>query len=108
MDKKGEKVMNRCIFCGETLTEQGVCPNMAQHYKPMCINCIHCSVDGENCICTNEDNKADAVQKIMSSYEGGYKITNIELSPIPLKDPTKKCKRHSLASDLILNHLIMN
>ena len=99
--------MNRCLFCGEILNEQGICPNMAQHYKPMCINCIHCCENEDGCICTNEDNKNDAAQKIMSSYEGGYKITNIELIPIPLKDPTKKCKRHNMAIEAMVKQLML-
>lgn len=90
--------MARCLFCGEILNEQGVCPNAAQHFKPMCLSCGYChpSENGESLICFNEDNKNETAQKIMQSYEGGYKITGIELSPLPLKDPTKKCKRYSL------------
>lgn len=97
--------MNRCIFCGEPLNETGVCPNAAQHFKPMCLNCVNCSQSEDGLICTNNENKNDAAQKIMQSYEGGYKITNIELSPIPLKDPTKKCKRHTLNTDALMRCL---
>lgn len=99
--------MSRCVFCGEILNEQGVCPNAAQHFKPMCLNCGYCHPDenGETLICVNEENKNDATQKIMQSYEGGYKITSIELSPLPLKDPTKKCKRHSLNPTILLANL---
>lgn len=97
--------MNRCIFCGELLNEEGKCPNAAQHLKPMCINCMHMGVDNidgsDVCVCCNEDNKNDAIQKIMSSYEGGYQITGITLKPLPLKDPTKKCKRYSLNQPVV-------
>lgn len=98
-------MMNRCIFCGETLNEQGICPNAAQHFKPMCINCQFCTCHEDGCICNNEDNKNDAVQKLIQTYEGGYKITSVELAPIPLKDPTKKCKRHQLNTTTLLNAL---
>jgi hypothetical protein len=94
--KEREEVMNRCVFCGEILNEQGICPNAAQHFKPMCLNCIYCSCHEDGCICDNDENRNDAVQKLIQSYEGGYKITSVELAPIPLKDPTKKCKRYEL------------
>lgn len=97
--------MSRCVFCGENLTDQGQCPNIAQHFKPMCLNCEFCQENEENHLCLNEENKNDAIQKIMTSYEGGYKITNIELSPIPLKDATKKCKRYLLSTQKIINQL---
>lgn len=87
--------MNRCIFCGELLNAEGICPNAAQHYKPMCLNCEHMGIDGEDCVCCNEDNKNDTVQKIISSFEGGYQITGVTLKPLPLKDPTKKCRRYT-------------
>lgn len=97
--------MNRCVFCGEILNEQGICPNAAQHFKPMCLNCIHCSCHEDGCICDNDENRNDAVQKLIQSYEGGYKITSVELAPIPLKDPTKKCKRHQLDTTTLLDVL---
>lgn len=96
--------MKRCMFCGELLVD-GVCPNMAQHFKPMCYNCQYVSTTDDDCLCLNEENKKDAADKIIQSYEGGYKITNIELSPIPLKDPSKKCKRHELNIDTIVQQL---
>lgn len=94
--------MSRCLFCGELLNEEGKCPNAAQHFKPMCINCKHMGYDNEDCVCCNEDNKNDAIQKIMSSFDGGYQITGVTLKPLPLKDPTKKCKRHTLNYDVLI------
>jgi hypothetical protein len=94
--------MSRCLFCGELLNEEGKCPNAAQHFKPMCFNCLHMGIDGEDCVCCNEDNKNDAIQKIISSFDGGYQITGVTLKPLPLKDPTKKCKRHTLNYDVLI------
>ena len=93
--------MSRCLFCGELLNEEGKCPNAAQHFKPMCLNCEHMGYDGEDCVCCNDDNKNDAIQKIMSSFEGGYEITGVTLKPLPLKDPAKKCKRWSMNLDAL-------
>ena len=64
-----------------------------------CVLIVYMGVDGEDCVCCNEDNKNDAIQKIMSSFDGGYQITGVSLKPLPLKDPAKKCKRHALNYD---------
>ena len=88
--------MSRCLFCGELLNEEGKCPNAAQHFKPMCVNCNFVGDEDGNLLCCNDENKNDAAQKIMSSYEGGYQITGLTLKPLPLKDPTKKCKRYKM------------
>lgn len=104
--------MRRCVLCGEPLNENGLCPNMAQHYKPMCLNCLYCAEtlpteNGETkSICTNEQNKADAVEKIKASFEGNYQINDISLSPLPLKDPSKRCPRHNLNCDLVLAQIV--
>lgn len=102
-------MINRCIFCGEQLNEQGLCPNMAQHFKPMCLNCKYCSFHNtiseepdNSCVCLNEDNKTDAIQKIKASFDGGYEIVGIDLAPLPLKEPTRKCKRYELHSNAVI------
>lgn len=95
--------MKRCIFCGELLNDAGVCPNAVQHFKPMCLNCQYNKLDTTGYICENEENKNDTVKKIIASFEGSYEITNIELRPIALKDPTKKCKRYTFNSNTMLN-----
>lgn len=95
-------MVNRCIFCGEQLVE-GVCPNQVQHIKPMCLNCVYSEEKGDSCYCVNEENKLDAIQKIKASFDGGYEITGIELQPLPLKEPSRKCKRHTLNIDRIVN-----
>ena len=97
---------SRCIFCGESLNEQGKCPNALQHLKPMCLNCLYMCVEDGNCLCCNDENKNDAVQKIMASYEGGYQITGITLKPLPLKDSTKKCKRYDFNNAAVEEALI--
>ena len=98
-------MMNRCVFCGETLNEIGVCPNMAQHFKPMCLNCTYCQNNLDNCTCQNEDNKKDAEEQIRKSYDGAYEITTLTLSPLPLKDPSKKCKRYTFDADRLIRQI---
>ena len=50
----------------------------------------------------NEDNKHDAIQKIKSSFDYGYEIVGLELAPLPLKEPSRKCKRHQLNKDVLV------
>jgi hypothetical protein len=88
--------MSKCIFCGEEINEFGICPNSTQHFKIMCLNCLYCVQDNNNYICTNEKNKNDAIEKIKTSYNGGYEIEEISLKPLPLKAPTKSCQQYEL------------
>ena len=98
--------MKKCVLCGEELNELGLCPNASQHFKPMCLNCTYCDYNVERCICNNDENKQDAVNKIKASFDGGYEIKDITLEPLPLKDPTKKCKRHLINTELVIANLV--
>ena len=42
-----------------------------------------------------------AREKVLAAVPGGYEITNLEMKPLPLKDPTKKCINWSLDNELI-------
>lgn len=98
--------MKKCVLCGEELNENGICPNSNQHFKPMCLNCEFCQEHEEHCVCLNEENREDAVNKIKASFEGGYEIKEITLEPLPLKEPTKKCKRHSVNQNSVLQAIL--
>ena len=93
----------KCILCGADLVN-GVCPNLAQHIKPMCLNCIYKSNNekGED-ICDNEENKQDAKEKILASVPAGYELSSFELKALPLKDCTKKCKKWAINDELVGN-----
>lgn len=93
--------MEKCIFCGETLNGNKLCPNIEQHFKPMCLNCQFCDYK-QNLLCLNDDNKKDAIEKLKSINDIGYEIKDIILSPLPLKDPTKKCKRYKFNEMLVV------
>lgn len=98
-------MINKCIICGQDLNENNICPNAELHYKPMCLNCKFCESNSDKLICNNEENKQDAVNKIKKSFEGGYEIVDINLAPLPLKEPTRKCKRHCLNVDLLIEEI---
>ena len=82
-----------CIFCGEKLDENGNCKNNHE-YKAMCLNCAHViNVDGNLC-CGNEKNLETVKNKMLEaakSVSNGYDVTNLEIKPLPLKAPNKKC-----------------
>ena len=85
----------KCVLCGADLVD-GVCPNLAEHIRPMCLNCFYCGNRIEAPYCNNEENRQQALEKIKLAVPSGYELTNIELQPLPLKDCTKKCKKWEL------------
>ena len=98
-----------CKICG-TEKVDGKCPNAETHYKKMCLNCVFSELllsdsEEDEYVCGNKENLNDAVEKLKENTPGGYVIENITLKPIVLKDPTKKCKRHSIDAEKILNEL---
>ena len=101
--------MSKCVFCGTEMVN-GVCPNEELHVKGMCLNCNSCwkvdndNDDGESYVCINEENKEDALNKVMGSIQApaGYTIKSLELSPVPLKDVTKKCRRYQMNKELLM------
>lgn len=83
------------IVTGLPIGEDGKIPVEG---KKMCINCSFCK---NGTTCTNEENMNRAKEKVLAAVPGGYEITNLELKPLPLKDPTKKCINWSLDNELI-------
>lgn len=83
------------IVTGLLIGEDGKLPIEG---KKMCLNCSFC----ENGItCASEDNMNRARERVLAAVPGGYEISNLELKPLPLKDPTKKCVNWSLNNELI-------
>ena len=66
--------------------------------KTMCVNCQF--YDTVENVCRNEENMASAIKKLEESVSG-YKITNIELAPLPLKSVVKKCGNWKFSIDRI-------
>lgn len=98
-----DNIKNLCLLCGETLTNDGKCPN-GHSLKRMCINCKFCN---ENMCCTNEDNKNVMLKKINESAKeivgDSYLITSIQITPVTLKYPNKKCRNWELNTAIIDN-----
>ena len=62
-------------------------------------------VKDDNFICLNEENRIDAENKIKSTVGCGYEITSLTLSPLPLKNPTKNCKRYKINGTILIEQL---
>lgn len=106
-----------CPICGEAYVD-GACPNQAQHFKPMCLNCVDCvcvgcaseSPEGNEAYkCVNEENMNKAAETVRNAVSGlgdiGYEV-KIDLTPLPLKKPCNKCKRWKPDTDIILSALL--
>ncbi len=93
-----------CKICGAEKIE-GVCPNAEMHIKKMCINCNSCNEKDNLMFCNNEDNLKDATNAMLKYVPKGYLVETLTLSPIALKDPTKKCIRWTLNENIVLSEL---
>ena len=94
---------NLCTLCGETLVE-GKCPTN-HGIKKMCLNCADCdNNDGGELVCTNETHKKDAIEKAKAALNG-FSLKNIEIDPLPLKNPSKTCKLWAMDEDVVNNEL---
>lgn len=95
------------ILTGADTTAQGY----KSPIKKMCLNCNNfiCRPSGESneeYFCDNENVLESGRKKILESVPEGFKISVLEMEPMQLKDPTKKCKNHSLDEDLVEEELI--
>ena len=76
----------------------------------MCVNCKF-SVENEDgsYTCVNEDNLNATKNKMleaMKSVSEAYEVKEFEISPLPLKKPTLKCKSWTL-NEKILEELFV-
>lgn len=86
---------NNCIICGAEFVD-GKCPNI-HGIKPMCLNCVSCiyTVQGEY-RCDNEKVLDVAAQKMMEALPEGYEVEELEIKPMLLKNPCKKCSNYTM------------
>ena len=86
---------NNCIICGTELVD-GKCPNI-HGLKPMCLNCVSCIYTiNEEYRCDNEKVLEIASQKMMEALPEGYEVAELEIKPMLLKNPCKKCSNYAL------------
>ena len=90
------------IFTGADKTAQ----DYKSPFKKMCLNCNSCTCEGEQYLCINENVLENGKKKILESVPEGYEISVLELKPMQLKNPTKKCGYHTLNEEQVKNQII--
>ena len=81
-------------------------------YKKMCLNCKSCSqvpstigTTLEMFSCVNEKVLETGRKKILESVPEGFEVTNLEIGPMKLKNPTKKCPNHEFSMESVVEYL---
>lgn len=97
-------MVNNCTICGAELID-GKCPSV-HAVKPMCLNCIYVTDTGSEYRCVNEDVLDGAKLKMMAALPEGYEIETLEIKPMLLKNPCKKCGRYSLDKMRVARYLL--
>lgn len=86
-------MVNNCIICGAELVD-GKCPSV-HTVKPMCLNCMYITETAENeCRCVNETVLEQAKVKMMAALPEGYEVESLQIKPMLLKNPSKKCGKY--------------
>jgi hypothetical protein len=93
-----------CVICGTELVE-GKCAQ-AHIVKPMCLNCEFVIESGEEYRCINESVLGVAREKMLAALPDGYEVGEIEVKPMLLKSPCKKCGKYSLNRDSLAQYLL--
>ena len=82
----------------------------AQDYKSpikkMCLNCVSCAFADEQYFCNNEKVIETGKKKILEAVPEGFEISILELKPMQLKNPTKKCGNYDLNVELVKEEIV--
>ena len=97
-------MVNNCTICGAELVD-GKCPSV-HAVKPMCLNCIYVTDTGSEYRCVNEEVLEGAKQKMLSALPEGYEIETLEIKPMLLKNPCKKCGKYLLDKMRVARYLL--
>ena len=74
--------------------------------KKMCLNCESCNCVDEQYFCNNEKVLESGKKKILEAVPEGFEINVLELKPMQLKNPTKKCGNYCL-NELLVKDVII-
>lgn len=98
-------MVNNCLVCGSELVN-GACP-VTHAVKPMCLNCVYITETAENeCRCVNETVLEKAKIKMMEALPEGYEVENLQIKPMLLKNPCKKCGKYEMNKDLVAKSIL--
>ena len=82
----------------------------AQDYKSpikkMCLNGASWKCSDEQFFCTNEKVIEAGRKKILEAVPEGFEISVLELKPMQLKNPTKKCGNYELDVELVKEQIL--
>lgn len=90
-----------CKLCGEPVE------NGCHHeFRRMCLNCKSIRTNSEGAqVCGNEENMQAALKPVLDAIQDvkGYQIdvSQIAVTPIPLKRPTNACSKWELSDEVI-------
>lgn len=97
-----------CKLTGVDLSQDGA----TNGFKSMCLNCKSChngpeqsSLNDEQFVCDNESVMEMGKKKILASLPDGFEIKTLELKPMKLKDPKKKCKNYSFDKEKVMEFI---
>ena len=81
-------------------------------YKEMCLNCRHCcqvedtiNTTNEQYVCTNEGVLEQGKKKILDAVPDGFVVRTLELAPMKLKNPTKKCSMYDFSINAVTDFI---
>lgn len=98
-------MVNNCTICGAELVD-GKCPSV-HAVKPMCLNCKYITETGEGeCRCVNEDVLEGAKQKMLAALPEGYEVESLQIKPMLLKNPCKKCGKYFFDKMRVARYLL--
>ena len=97
-------MLNNCVVCGTELVD-GKCPN-AHIVKPMCLNCEFVRDMSGEYRCVNESVLDGAKLKMMEALPEGYEIETLEIKPMLLKNPCKKCGKYTMDKIKVIRTLL--
>lgn len=92
----------------DRLTGEVISEGYSSPLKRMCLNCEFCTVDSERgYVCTNEKVNEAGKKKALESLNlpDGFEIQNIDLKPMLLKNPTKKCGNYTVNLPVVQEEL---
>lgn len=71
-------------------------------FKKMCLNCSFCSKNEKEVYsCSNKNVIEAGKKKILAAVPEGFEIATLELKPMLLKNPVKKCANYDANLELV-------
>ena len=83
-------------------------------FNKMCLNCLSCkqveetmNTTEEMYVCNNKNVLETGRKKIFDAVPDGFEISLLELSPMKLKNPTKKCPNYAFDANKIIDFIML-